>query len=115
MTAINLNQYIANLTEPWQPITVAQYNGNDVMVAHGSGAYDWHVHDNSDDLFLVLQGEVALEMRDNQVVTRVTLKAGEMFVIPQGVEHRPVASDDAYFLLIERNGIHSTVISEINQ
>ena len=105
MTAINLNQHIANLTEPWQPITVAQYNGNDVMVAHGSGAYDWHVHDNSDDLFLVLQGEVVLEMRDKSV----KLKAGEMFVVPQSVEHRPVASEDAYFVLIERNGIRSRV------
>lgn len=106
MTAINLNHHIANLTEPWQPITVAQYNGNDVMVAHGSGAYDWHVHDNSDDLFLVLQGEVVLEMRDKSV----KLKAGEMFVVPQGVEHRPVASADAYFMLIERNGIRSTMV-----
>ena len=106
MTAINLNQHIANLTEPWQPITVAQYNGNDVMVAHGSGAYDWHVHDNSDDLFLVLQGEVVLEMRDKSV----TLKAGEMFVVPQGVEHRPRASADAYFVLIERNEINTSAV-----
>ena len=105
MNAINLSHRIANLTEPWQPTTVAQYNGNDMMVAHGSGAYDWHVHDNSDDLFLVLQGEVVLEMRDKSV----TLKAGEMFVVPQGVEHRPVASADAYFVLIERNGINSTL------
>jgi mannose-6-phosphate isomerase-like protein (cupin superfamily) len=110
MTAINLNQYVANLAEPWQPITVAQYNGNDVMVARGSGAYDWHMHDNSDDLFLVLQGEVVLEMRDNDVLTRVTLKAGEMHVVPQGLVHRPVASDDAYFVLIERKGINSEML-----
>jgi mannose-6-phosphate isomerase-like protein (cupin superfamily) len=110
MAAINLNQQLLNLTQPWQPITVAQYNGNDVMVAHGSGAYDWHVHDNSDDLFLVLQGEVVLEMRDNDVLTRVTLKAGEMFVVPHGLVHRPVASDDAYFVLIERKGINSEML-----
>jgi mannose-6-phosphate isomerase-like protein (cupin superfamily) len=110
MTAINLKKLTAKLTTPWQPITVAQYNGNDVMVGHGSGAYDWHVHDNSDDLFLVLQGEVALEMRDNQVLTRVTLKTGEMYVVPKGVAHRPVAIADAYFVLIERNGIHSKML-----
>ncbi len=103
MNAINLASHVQDLNEPWQPITVTQYNGNDVMVAKGSGAYAWHTHDNSDDMFLVLQGEVTLEMRDRSVL----LKAGEMFVIPQGVEHRPVASDDAYFVLIERNNINS--------
>lgn len=105
MNAINLASHIQDLNEPWQPITVAQYNGNDVMVAKGNGAYTWHTHDNSDDLFLVLQGEVTLEMRDRSIL----LKAGEMFVIPQGVEHRPVASDDAYFVLIERNNINSSL------
>ena len=103
MNAINLASHVQDLNEPWQPIMVTQYNGNDVMVAKGSGAYAWHTHDNSDDMFLVLQGEVTLEMRDRSVL----LKAGEMFVIPQGVEHRPVASDDAYFVLIERNNINS--------
>ena len=103
MNAINLASHVQDLNEPWQPITVTQYNGNDVMVAKGSGAYAWHTHDNSDDMFLVLQGEVTLEMRDRSVL----LKAGEMFVIPQGVEHWPVASDDAYFVLIERNNINS--------
>ncbi len=105
MNAINLASHVQDLNEPWQPITVTQYNGNDVMVAKGSGAYAWHTHDNSDDMFLVLQGEVTLEMRDRSVL----LKAGEMFVIPQGVEHRPVASDDAYFVLIERNNINSSL------
>lgn len=103
MNAINLASHVQDLNEPWRPITVAQYNGNNVMVAKGCGAYAWHTHDNSDDMFLVLQGEVTLEMRDRSVL----LKAGEMFVIPQGVEHRPVASDDAYFVLIERNNINS--------
>ena len=103
MSAINLGSHIPELNQPWQPIKVAQYNGNDVMVAKGSGAYAWHTHDNSDDLFLVLQGQVTLEMRDRSIL----LKVGEMFVIPQGVEHRPVASEDAYFVLIERNNINS--------
>lgn len=79
-----------------------------MWVAKGSGAYAWHVHDNSDDLFIVLQGEVTLEMRERSVL----LKAGEMYVIPQGVEHRPVASEEARFVLMERNGINSAVIPE---
>lgn len=110
MNAIDCNDLISELKEPWQPITVAQFNGNDVMVAKGNGAYDWHVHDNSDDLFMVLQGEVTLEMTD----ASVHLKAGEMFVVPQGVAHRPIASDDAYFVLMERNGIHSEKIQVAN-
>lgn len=97
MQKTNFSQVFPALGAPWQPIKVAQFNGCDVMVAKGQGSYPWHKHDETDDLFLVLQGRLVLEMREHSV----TLHAGEMFVVPKGVEHRPVADDDTYFVLME--------------
>lgn len=97
MHTVNLASVFPTLTAPWQPIAVAQCNGNDVMVAKGQGSYPWHKHQETDDFFLVLQGRLVIEMRD----ASVTLGPGEMFVVPKGVEHRPVAEPETYFVLIE--------------
>ena len=97
MDKVNLAKLFPALTAPWSPITVGQCNGADVMVAKGEGSYPWHRHDATDDFFLVLQGSLVIEMRE----TSVTLGAGEMFIVPKGVEHRPVAQADTYFMLIE--------------
>lgn len=97
MQKINFSDVFPALTVPWQPITVAHCNGSEVMVAKGHGSYPWHRHDHTDDFFLVLQGSLVIEMRD----TSITLDAGEMFVVPKGVEHRPIADSDTYFVLIE--------------
>ncbi|MCV2356074.1 cupin domain-containing protein [Paucibacter sp. B2R-40] len=102
MHAVNLKLTLASVTEPWRPSTVAHFNGNEVMVAKGRGSYPWHKHEESDDLFLVLQGRLMLELRDRQI----HLAAGEMFVVPKGVEHRPVVAEgeEAHFMLIEPPG-----------
>ncbi len=97
MQKVNLSHVFPALTEPWAPITVAHCNGSDVMVAKGQGSYPWHRHEHTDDFFLVLQGTLVIEMRE----TSVTLGPGEMFVVPKGVEHRPVAKSDTFFVLIE--------------
>lgn len=97
MQKVNFSQFFPTLTEPWAPITVAHCNGSDVMVAKGQGSYPWHRHEHTDDFFLVLQGTLVIEMRE----TSVTLGPGEMFVVPKGVEHRPVAESDTFFVLIE--------------
>jgi mannose-6-phosphate isomerase-like protein (cupin superfamily) len=97
MHAINFAHLFPSLSAPWQPIKVANCNGSEVMVAKGQGSYPWHKHETTDDFFLVLQGQLVIEMRE----TSVTLGAGEMFVVPKGVEHRPVAQEDTYFVLIE--------------
>ena len=100
MNAINLETVLSGTSEPWQPATVARFNGNEVMVAKASGSYPWHKHDDTDDFFLVLKGNLTIEMRDGSV----HLGPGELFVVPKGVEHRPVVSDEAYFMLIEPPG-----------
>ncbi|MGB0662039.1 MAG: cupin domain-containing protein [Mangrovicoccus sp.] len=101
---INLAEKLAAFDEPWSPRIVGQYNGNDLMVAKLQGTFTWHCHPETDDFFLVLKGEIDIEMRD-QVVT---LREGEMFVVPAGVEHRPVARQEAHVLLIEPMGTPNT-------
>jgi mannose-6-phosphate isomerase-like protein (cupin superfamily) len=64
----------------------------------------WHKHDDTDDLFLVLRGELTIELRDRSV----TLRPGEMFIVPKGVEHRPVAKEEVHVLLIEPSGTPNT-------
>jgi len=100
MTAINLAAKLATFTEHWQPRTVAQFNGHDVMVVKVQGEFPWHKHDDTDDVFLVLAGHVTIQLRDRDV----ELAAGEMFVVPKGVEHRPRADEEAHILLIEPSG-----------
>ncbi len=104
MTAINLAQKLDTFSDLWSPKIVSQYNGNDIMVVKVQGEFNWHSHPDSDDFFYVLKGEINIELRDRVV----TVKAGELFVVPAGVEHRPVAHKEAHMLLIEPAGTPNT-------
>jgi mannose-6-phosphate isomerase-like protein (cupin superfamily) len=97
---INLADKLGTFTEAYAPRTVAEFNGHDVMVAKLRGPYIWHRHEDTDDFFLVLEGTLDIELRDRTV----TLGPGEMFVVPRGVEHRPVAKEEVHILLMERTG-----------
>ena len=101
---INLAEKLAGFTEHWQPRTVAEFNGHDIMVVKAQGEFVWHKHDETDDLFLVLRGELTIELRDGSV----TLRAGDLYVVPKGVEHRPVANQEVHVLLIEPSGTPNT-------
>jgi mannose-6-phosphate isomerase-like protein (cupin superfamily) len=100
-TAIDLAAKLATFTEAFQPRTVALFNGHDVMVAKLRGEYNWHVHDDTDDFFLVLDGRVEIDLEDGSTVT---LDPGQMFVVPKGMRHRPRAEKEAHILLIEPTG-----------
>jgi mannose-6-phosphate isomerase-like protein (cupin superfamily) len=104
MQAINLAARLATFSEYWQPRVVGQFNGHDLMVVKVQGEFVWHSHEDSDDFFLVLSGSISIQMRAGAV----TLGPGEMFVVPRGVEHRPVAAAEAHLLLIERAGTPNT-------
>ncbi len=104
MKAINLAEKLATFTEHWQPRTVGQFNGHDLMVAKVQGEFVWHRHEDTDDFFLVLAGRLTIQMRDGDV----TLGPGEVFVVPRGVEHRPVAEAETRLLLIEPTGTPNT-------
>jgi mannose-6-phosphate isomerase-like protein (cupin superfamily) len=101
---INLEAKLSTFSEHWQPRTVGQFNGHDLMVAKVQGEFVWHKHDDTDDLFLVLRGHLIIEMRDRSV----SLGPGELFVVPRGVEHRPVAREEVHLLLIEQTGTPNT-------
>lgn len=79
---------------------MAEFNGHDIMVVKVEGPYHWRVHEDTDDFFLVLKGQLDIELRDRIV----TLGPGELFVVPKGVEHRPVAREEVHMLLIEPTG-----------
>ena len=104
MSAINLAERLALFSDHWSPKTVSSYNGNDVMLVKVQGEFNWHSHEDTDDFFLVIEGEIDIEMRDQTV----TLKKGEMYVVPAGVEHRPVAKAESHLLLIEPSGTPNT-------
>ena len=101
---VNLSEKLAQFSDYFAPRTVAEFNGHDVMVTKLKGAFIWHKHDDTDDFFLVLQGTLDIELRDRTV----TLGPGEMYVVPRGVEHRPVARDEVHLLLIEPTGTPNT-------
>jgi mannose-6-phosphate isomerase-like protein (cupin superfamily) len=104
MHAINLAEKLATFSEYWQPRVVGQFNGHDLMVVKVKGEFVWHTHEDTDDFFLVLAGRISIQLRDGVV----TLGPGEVFVVPKGVEHRPVAQDEAHVLLIEPQGTPNT-------
>ena len=104
MNAVNLAQKLSTFAEPWQPRTVGQFNGHDLMVVKLKGEFVWHRHDDTDDFFLVLKGRITIRLRDGDVA----LGPGELFVVPKGVEHCPVAEEEAHVLLIEPTGTPNT-------
>jgi mannose-6-phosphate isomerase-like protein (cupin superfamily) len=88
----------ASLNELWSPCVVAEVDDAYVKVARVQGSLAWHSHENEDELFLVLKGHLRIELED----TAVELAEGEMFVVPKGVRHNPVAEQECHLMLIER-------------
>ena len=104
MDGVNLARKLATFSEHFKPRTVGQFNGHDLMVVKVKGPCVWHQHEDTDDFFLVLKGRLRIELRDGSV----ELGPGELFVVPKGVEHRPVADEEAHVLLIEPTGTPNT-------
>ncbi|MXX88533.1 MAG: cupin domain-containing protein [Boseongicola sp. SB0677_bin_26] len=102
--AVNLSEKLSKFSEYWSPKIVSQFNGHDVMVVKVQGEFVWHSHDDTDDFFLVLNGVVKIETEQGNVV----LGPGELYVVPKGVKHRPVAQEEAHILLIEPIGTPNT-------
>jgi mannose-6-phosphate isomerase-like protein (cupin superfamily) len=94
---IDLAAKLALFDEPWQPRIVARMNDYKVMVVKVRGEFVWHSHAETDDFFLVLDGRLTIQLRDRDV----ELGPGELFVVPRGVDHRPVSEEGASVLLIE--------------
>ncbi len=101
MKTINLAEKLGLFDSHWDPKVVAGYNGNDVMVVKFQGEFPFHKHDDTDDFFLVLEGEMFMDLEDQD---SVKVSAGELFIVPKGVVHRPRAENEVKVLLIEPIG-----------
>lgn len=101
---INLLEKFEKIEGHYKPGIITTYNDNEVFLAKFKGAFPWHSHVDTDDFFLVIKGVIRIELRDRVV----DLSEGEMFVVPKGVEHRPVAEEEALVLLIEPAGEPNT-------
>src|SRR3954465_12490651 len=103
-TKVNLADKLALLDAPFQPGIVGTLNDYKLAVVKVDGEFVWHTHDDTDDFFLVLSGRLTIQLRDRDV----ELEAGELFVVPRGVEHCPRADEEAEILLIEPRGTVNT-------
>ncbi|MBT4098109.1 MAG: cupin domain-containing protein [Gemmatimonadetes bacterium] len=95
---------LSRFTDQWAPRVIAEMNDNQFKLVKIEGEFVWHTHHDTDEAFIVLAGEMAIEFRDGQV----TLKSGEMFVVPKGVEHRPYAALVCSVLVVEPRGVVNT-------
>ena len=104
MSAISLKSKLATFTECWSPKIISSYNDSDVMLAKFEGEFTWHSHPDTDDFFLVIEGDVTIEMPDETV----HLGPGDLYVVPKGVPHKPSTKNGASVLLIEPKGTPNT-------
>ena len=109
MTAepVNLTQALASFDEVYSPRIVARMNDYDVRIAHVKGEHVWHVHDDTDEFFLVLDGQFDIALRTADGETSVSLRTGDTFVVPRGIEHKP-SSPGGSILMFEPSGTLST-------
>jgi mannose-6-phosphate isomerase-like protein (cupin superfamily) len=103
-SVINLERELEKISEYWSPRVISQLNDYHFKLAKVRGEFVWHSHAETDEAFIVLDGELTIEMRDG----RVSLKKGELFIVPKGIEHRPVAKTECHLMLVEPMGIIST-------
>ena len=101
---INLRHKLSLFNEQWTPKVVAEMNDYQFKVVKLKGDFVWHDHKETDETFIVIDGSLRIDFRDGAV----TLRAGEMFVVPKGVEHKPYAEEEVKLLLIEPRGVLNT-------
>lgn len=104
MNAINLIEKFKLFHEHWSPRIIGELNGQYVKLAKFKGEFIWHDHANEDELFLVVKGSLKIELRDKTI----HLNEGEFCIIPKGVEHKPVADEEAWIMLLEPKSTEQT-------
>ena len=102
--SINFQDKLAKFSEHWSPKIIAQMNDNLFKIVKVQGEFVWHEHPETDEVFIVLKGQLEIQFRDGAVA----LNQGEMFVVPRGVEHKPVAEKECHILLVEPAGTVNT-------
>ncbi|MEV6705724.1 cupin domain-containing protein [Micromonospora wenchangensis] len=102
--AVDIADKLSRFSQYWSPKVVARLNDYEIKVVKVRGEFVWHTHEDTDELFLVVSGELTIQLRDGNVV----LRPGQLFVVPRGVEHCPVADGEVHALLIEPTGVVNT-------
>ncbi|RXJ71867.1 cupin [Veronia nyctiphanis] len=103
-TPINFKEKLSKFTEHWSPKVVAEMNDYQFKLVKVEGEFVWHDHPDTDEVFIVIEGVLDIEFRDG----KVTLESGEMFVIPKGIEHKPVAASECKVMIVEPRGVVNT-------
>ena len=101
---INFEKKFAKFNDHWSPRVIAEMNDYQFKLVKVKGEFVWHNHPDTDEVFIVMEGSLEIEFKDNKVM----LEKGEMFVVPKGVEHKPVASKECQILVIEPKGVVNT-------
>jgi mannose-6-phosphate isomerase-like protein (cupin superfamily) len=97
MSVINIQEKLDLFSEQWTPKRIGELNGQQILLAKIQGEFVFHKHDDEDELFMVMKGQLTLELRDRSVV----VEPGEFFIVPRGVEHKPTAEEETHLLLFE--------------
>lgn len=97
LSKVNLMDKFSLFEDQWSPKIVGELNGQFVKLAKVEGSFDWHAHEKEDELFMVIKGSLTIKMREGDT----TLNEGEFFIVPRGVEHKPIAEREAWILLFE--------------
>ncbi|WP_026775936.1 cupin domain-containing protein [Polaribacter sp. Hel_I_88] len=111
MSVINIQEKLKLFSDLWSPKKVGELNGQQILLAKVKGEFVFHKHEFEDELFMVIKGVLEIELRDKTI----TLKEGEFYIVPKGVEHKPIAKEEVYILLFEPLSIKHTgdVIADI--
>ncbi|WP_158838953.1 cupin domain-containing protein [Polaribacter sp. L3A8] len=111
MSVINLQDKLTLFSDHWSPKKIGELNGQQILLAKLKGEFVFHKHDYEDELFMVIKGSLDIELRNKTV----TLKEGEFYIVPKGVEHKPIAKEEVHVLLFEPLSIKHTgdVIADI--
>jgi mannose-6-phosphate isomerase-like protein (cupin superfamily) len=104
MNKVNLAENFSRFSDHWKPKIVGELNGQHVKLVKFVGPFEWHHHENEDELFLVVKGHFTMEFRDRHV----SVEQGEFLIVPRGVEHRPVAEEEVEVMLFEPVGTLNT-------
>jgi mannose-6-phosphate isomerase-like protein (cupin superfamily) len=108
---VNLEEKLSLFSEYWSPRIVGELNDSHIKLVKVKGEFTWHHHENEDELFLVLKGALTIKLRERDIL----VEAGEFFVVPRGVEHKPVAEEETHILLLEPRSLTRNTGNVVNE
>lgn len=108
-TTVNIDEKLAKIDAHWEPKTILEANGLELKAVKVKGEFVWHNHPEGDELFIVVSGDLVIELKDRDAAR---LGPGDMFVVPRGLDHRPVAEEECRILIMDAAGVVNTGTAE---